>query len=195
MPPDQRQRKLWITGTVDARRWEGGLPLPSFGIRCITPRNFWKYRCKSVQFGAFWSLKISVLNRNIQMLPTSKLPLMADFGRLSRSCLDWRPVQQKMYNSVFNLDFVWSISWHQVRKWDGKSTLFGPSFTSGTEFTVPPYRFGGPCTGHGWTHPALLTAAPEGWKAEFTWWLVRRQSPIQVVTGLGVEQRWSKPTR
>jgi len=45
----------------------------------------------------------------------------------------WRPVQQKMYNSVFNLDFGRSI----CQKWYGKSTLFRATFKSGMELTVP----------------------------------------------------------
>jgi len=55
----------------------------------------------------------------------------------------WRPVQQKMYTSVFNLNFGeinLMTSGHQ--KWHGKSTL-----KSGT-WNLPsqPYRFHSPCS-------------------------------------------------
>jgi len=50
----------------------------------------------------------------------------------------WRPVQQKMYNSVFNLHFGRSIWWHRV----GRSIWWHRVIKSGTEyrrteFTIP----------------------------------------------------------
>jgi len=39
----------------------------------------------------------------------------------------WRPVQQKMYNSVFNLDFGRSIWWHQVIRSGTENRRFLPS--------------------------------------------------------------------
>jgi len=47
---------------VDAR-WGAGSEeaLPSCKGPCCTRENFWKHRCKSVQFGAFW-VKMHILN-------------------------------------------------------------------------------------------------------------------------------------
>jgi len=46
-------------------------------------------------------------------------------------------VQEKVYNSVFNLDFVINLMTSGHQKWDGKASIFRPTFKSETDFTVP----------------------------------------------------------
>jgi len=50
---EQRPLSLWKSATVDARRGEGSGERLIMGSG-ITPKNIWKYRCKLVQFGAFF---------------------------------------------------------------------------------------------------------------------------------------------
>ena len=51
-----------------------------------------------------------------------------------------------MYNSVFNLDFGWSIWWHQVIKRGTENQRFSvPLLNVGRNLSSPPYRFRSPC--------------------------------------------------
>ena len=144
----RRPQKLWINGTVDARtegKW--AYPLPSFGVRGYYPREICEdigsKLCNSVHFG-FWSLKnkhFKQKHSNVHQLPTSKLPLTTDFGQKSCSWHDWRPVQEKVYNWMFYLDFVWSIWWHQVIKsWTENRRFFVPLLKVRRTLPSLPYR-------------------------------------------------------
>jgi len=83
----QRLRKLWKSGSVDERRgWKEGKRegerqtewicyFPVMEVRgtwlSFAAKNFWKYRCKSMQHDAFWS-KTHILSNSVFNL---------DFGR------------------------------------------------------------------------------------------------------------------
>ena len=57
----------------------------------------------------------------------------------------WRPVQPKMYNSVFTFDFGRSISWHQVIKSGPENPRFSvPLLKVARNLPSLPYRFRGP---------------------------------------------------
>jgi len=51
----QRPRTFWKSRTVTEREESGEVGGP--GV-LYTPGNFWKCRCKSVQFGAFWGHQV-----------------------------------------------------------------------------------------------------------------------------------------
>jgi len=102
----------WDGGRAHRGKW--AYRLPCFGVRG------WRYRFK-LQTCASWCI-LEFKNKhfiqkhlNVHQLPTLNYHLpqtSANYLVLD----NWRPVQEKVHNLMFNLDFMWSIWWHQVIK-------------------------------------------------------------------------------
>ena len=91
---------------MDTRAEGSGLnPSPVFGPGGITSEDIGSNLCNLVHFGVK-NKHFKQKHSNVHQFLISKLSLITDFGQVSCYRHDWRPVHEKVYNSVLNLDFV-----------------------------------------------------------------------------------------